>query len=96
MPGTPRKRLVLRDLCAYCSARACREMFIGDSALEEEDGVGGPSSHLGFFADSEGTSSSSCVCRRGRGRKVVELLTEAVTDEGLLVFIAAGAGSKQH
>ena len=90
MPGTPRKRLVLRDLCASLSIRVGREEFIGDSALEEEDNVAGPSSHLEVVAEWEG-ASSSCVCRRVRGRKVVELLTEAVADDGLLMFIGAGA-----
>lgn len=93
MPGAPRKRLVLRDPCSSLSARVCREGFIGDSALEEEDDTTGPSSHLEFVAEREGASSSPCVCRRVRGRKVVELLTEAVTDKGLLVFIAAEASS---
>ena len=37
-------------------------------------------------------SWSSCVCRRGRGRNVAELLSEAVADDGLLMFIAAGPG----
>lgn len=91
MPGTPRKRLVLRDLCVSLSARICWEELIGDSALEEEDGVAGPSSHLEVVAVIEGASSSSCVCRRVRGRKVVELLIEAVADDGLLMFIATGA-----
>ena len=92
MPGAPRKRLVLRDLCSSLSARVCREGFVGDSALEEDDAAG-PSSHLEFVAEREGASSSSCFCRRVRGRKVVELLTEAVTDKGLLVFIAAETSS---
>ena len=37
-------------------------------------------------------SWSSCICRRGRGRKVAELLSEAVAEDGLLMFIAAGPG----
>lgn len=96
MPGALRKRLVLRDLCASLSARGCRMQFIGDSALEEEDDVVGPSSQLGVVAEKEGTSSSTCVCRRVRGRRVVELLTEAVADDGLLMFIAVGATFTQH
>ena len=57
----------------------------------EEDDVAGPSSHLEAVAETEGASSSSCVCRRVRGRNVVELLIEAVADDGLLMFIATGA-----
>lgn len=86
MPGTPRKRLVLRDL----SARFGREGCIGDSALEGVEDVAGPSSHLEVVAEREGVSWSSCVCRRVRGRKVLELLTEAEADDGLLMFIAGG------
>ena len=52
----------------------------------------GPSSHLEAVAERKVASWSSCVCRRGRGRKVAELLTEAVADDGLLMFIAAGPG----
>ena len=92
MPGTPRKRLVLRDLCASLSARVGREESIGDSALEEEEDVAGPSSHLEVVAERKDASWSSCVCRRVRGRKVAELLTEAVADDRLLMFIAAGPG----
>lgn len=83
--------MVLRDLCASRSARICWEEFDGISALKEEDDVAGPSNHLEAVAELEGASSSSCVCRRVRGRNVVELLTEAVADDGLLMFIAAGA-----
>ena len=91
MPVAPRKRLLLRFLCASGSARLDREGFVGDSALEEEeDDVVGPSSHLEFFAEGVG-ASSSYVCRRVRGRRVAELLTEAVADDGLLIFIAVGA-----
>lgn len=96
MLGAPRKRLVLRDLCASLSAPGCRRQFIGDSVLEEEDDVAGPSSQLGVFAKRGGTSSSTSVCRRVRGRRVVELLAEAVADDGLLEFIAVGPTFKQH
>ena len=82
---------MLRDLCASLSARIGREDLVGDSALEEEDDVAGPSSHLELVAELDGASSSSCVCRRVRGRKVVELLSEAVADDDLLMFIATGA-----
>lgn len=97
MPDAPRKRLVLRDLCASLSARVGREELIGDSALGEHDVVG-PSSHLEVVAEKEGASLSPCVGRRVRGRKVVELLSEAVADDGLLMFIAVGANLafKQH
>ena len=91
MPGVPRKRLVLRDLWASLSACAGWEGSIGDSALEEKDEVAGPSSHLEVVAGRGGVSLSSCACRRVRGRRVVEMLTEAVADDGLLMFIAAGA-----
>ena len=73
------------------SARLCREKSLEDSAFEGEDDVAGPSSRLEVVAKRESASSSSCVCRQIRGRKVVELLTEAVADEGLLMFIAVGA-----
>ena len=72
------------------SVRLRQDKFVGDSALEEEDDVGGPSSHLVLVVKMKGASSSSCVCRRTRGRRVVELLTEAAADEGLLMFIAGG------
>ena len=65
---------------------------MGDSALEEEEDVVGPSSHLEVVAERKDASWSSCVCRRGRGRRVAELLTGAVADNGLLMFIAAGPG----
>ena len=42
----PRKRLPLRDLCASLSARLRQERLAGDSAREEEDEAGGPSSNL--------------------------------------------------
>lgn len=90
MPGALKKRLVLRDLCTSLSASDGWEDFIGDPVLGGEDDVAGPSSHLEGFAGREGVSSSSGVCRRVRGRKVVELLSEAVADEGLLMFIAVG------
>ena len=90
MPGAPKKRLVLRDLCASLFARDGWEAFIGYSVLEEEDDVAGPSSHLEVVAGRKGVSSSSCVCRRVRGRRFAELLTEAVADDGLLLFIAIG------
>lgn len=64
------------------------EESVKNSVLEEGDDVAGPSSHLEVVAEREYASSSSSVCRRVRGRKVVELLTEAVADEGLLMFIA--------
>ena len=96
MPGTPRKRLLLRDLCASLSTRVGREACIGDAALTEEDDIAGPSSHLEVVAEREFASSSSCVCRRVRGRKVVELLTEAVAEDGLLMFIAVGASFGVH
>lgn len=58
MPGAaPRKRLLLRVLCVCLSARLDREGFVGDSALEEEDNVVGPSSHLELVAEGEGVSS---------------------------------------
>ena len=65
---------------------------MGDSALEEEEDVVGPSSHLEVVAGSRDASWSSYVGRRERGRRVAELLTEAVADHGLLMFIAAGPG----
>ena len=43
----PRKRLLLRVLCASLSARLRQERSAGDSALEEDE-AGGPSSHLVF------------------------------------------------
>ena len=89
MPGAPRKRLVLRDLGGSLSARVGWEELIRDSVLEED--VAGPSSHLEVVAERERASSSSCVCRRVRGRRFVELLTKAVADDGLLMFIAVGA-----
>ena len=75
------------------SVRLRKERFVGDSALEEEHDVEGPSSHFVAAVETEGASSSSCVCRGKRGRKVVELLTEAVVDNGLLMFIAGGASN---
>ena len=45
MSDGPRKRLLLRVLCASLSTRPLQERFAGDSALEE-DKAGGPSSHL--------------------------------------------------
>ena len=91
MLDAPGKRLLLRVLSVSLSARLRQEKFVGDSALEEGHDVGGPSSHFVVVVKREGASSSSCVCRRTRGRRVVELLTEAVADDGLLMFIAGGA-----
>lgn len=93
--GTPRKRLVLRDRSGSLSDRVGREgcLFgIGEGFLEDEDDTGGPSSQLGDFVGLENVSSSSSLVRRRlRGRRVVELLTEAVEDGGRSTFMAVTA-----
>ena len=91
MPGAPRKWSPLRVPCASLSARLGWLRSIGEYTLAEEEDTAGPSSHLDCVAKVNGVPSSSYVCRRVRGRKVVELLTEAVADEGRLMFIAARA-----
>ena len=58
------------------------------SALEDGLDVEWPSSHIDVAAESN-VPSWSCVCRHVRGRKVVELLSEAVADDGLLILITA-------
>lgn len=66
-------------------------MGIGEGALDE-DRVEGPSSQLGFVTEGpEPPSSSSFVRRRFRGRKVVELLAEAV-EEGSAIVMKAKVG----
>ena len=93
--GTPRKRLVLRDRSGSLSDRVGREgcLFgIGEGFLEDEDDTAGPSSQLVDFVGDENVScSSSLVRRRLRGRRVVELLTEAVEDGGRSTFMAVTA-----
>ena len=93
--GTPNKRLVLRDLSGSLSDRVGREgcLFgIGEGFLEDDDDTAGPSSQLGDFVGVAKLSpSSSLVRRRLRGRRVVELLTEAVEDGGRSTFMAVTA-----
>ena len=93
--GTPKKRLVLRDRSDSLSDRFGREgcLFgIGEGFLEDKDDTAGPSSQLGDFVEvANVSSSSSLVRRRLRGRRVVELLTEAVEDGGRSTFMAVTA-----
>ena len=93
--GTPRKRLVLRDRSGPLSDRVGREgcLFgIGDGFLDDDDDTAGPSTQLGLSVGVENVfSSSSLVRRRLRGRRVVELLTEAVEDGGRSTFMAVTA-----
>ena len=93
--GTPKNRLVLRDRSGSLSDRVGREgcLFgIGEGFLEDDDDTAGPSSQLRDFAGvAKVSSSSSLVRRRLRGRRVVELLTEAVEDGGRSTFMAVTA-----
>ena len=93
--GTPGKRLVLRDRSGSLSDRVGREgcLFgIGEGFLEDEDDTAGPSSQPVDFVGVENVSSSSSLVRRRlRGRRVVELLTEAVEDGGRSTFMAVTA-----
>lgn len=85
--GTPRKRLLLRETRGLWSFRAGLEgwaLGIGDGALDEDE-VERLSSQLGFAAEGSGwPPSSSLVRRRFRGRKVVELLAEAVEEDSVM------------
>ena len=69
---------------------------MGEGALEDEEDIAGPSSQFGAPRKGiDAASSSSCVRRRFRGRKIVELLAEAVLDFGrsiLLIVLDANVG----
>ena len=79
---------MLRDRSGTLSVRVGLEgclLGIGEGALEGEDDVEGPSSQVGAIVCV--SPSSPCVWRLLRGRKVVELLIEAV-DGGRSTFMA--------
>ena len=54
--GSDRDPITSDALCASLSARLRQERFAGDSAREEEDEAGGPSSQLVFVVKREGNS----------------------------------------